>query len=195
MFVKYYAVKTNEENKIFSSWDECKEFIKGKKGVAHKSFSSLEDANAFLNGEEIVPNYDLPTAYIDGSYHLKTEEYSFGAVLIIDQKLYQFKKKYDKDEFSTYRNVAGEIKGAGFIIKYAINHHIKEMNLYYDYEGIEKWYTGSWKANSMIALKYVEFKEQVKNDIIIHFYKVKSHTNNKYNDMVDHLAKEALGIE
>ncbi len=195
--MNYYAAKTENEKHIFESWKECEKFVKGKKGVLYKKFSTLDDAKCFLN--ECSSNNQnkiiIPTAFIDGSYNSKTGEYSFGCVLIIDSKEFTFSKKYEQDNFSCYRNVAGEIKGAGFIIQYAINHNIKELDLYYDYEGIEKWYNGEWKANSLIARKYVEFKNKVYYNIVIHFHKVKSHTNVKYNDLVDKLAKEALGIK
>lgn len=193
--MKYYALICGEEKKIFIDWPSCQAYMKGKKGISYKSFSSEQDAKAFLFGEKINIQYKRPTAYIDGSYNEKTQEYSFGAVLLIHNQELTFQKKYEPDEFSSSRNVAGEIKGAGFIIQYAIHHQLKELDLYYDYEGIEKWYTGAWKANSLIAKKYVEFREKVKDEIIVYFHKVKSHTNNKYNDMVDALAKEALGLK
>ena len=66
--------------------------------------------------------------------------------------------------------------------------------MYYDYEGIEKWYTNVWKANSLIAKKYTEFRDKISADIKINFHKVKSHSNDKYNDMADNLAKKALGL-
>ncbi len=194
MGLKYYAVITQNEKEIFTSWEACKEYMSGKKGIHYKGFSTLEEAKAFLNPTQEEVSFDLPTAYIDGSYDAKTGRYSFGGVLIIDGVCKKFQKKYEPDIYSDARNVAGEIKGAGYIINYAINHGIKELNIIYDYIGIEKWYTGEWAANSLIAKSYVEFKEQVKNQIVVHFIKVKSHTNNTYNDMADQLAKNALGI-
>ena len=133
-------------------------------------------------------------AYTDGSFDEITNKYSFGCVLLMDGVEYTFKKGYEPDEFSSLRNVAGEIKGAGFIINYAINHNIDELHLYYDYIGIEKWYVGEWKAKSTIAIKYQEFAKEAKNKINVVFHKVKSHTNDYYNEKVDKLAKEALGI-
>ncbi|MDE7213651.1 MAG: ribonuclease H family protein, partial [Anaeroplasmataceae bacterium] len=194
IFMKYYAVKHQDGKDIFTSWDACKEYLVGKKGIEHKSFKTLEEAKAFLNDEEVVLDYKIPTAYIDGSYDVTTGCYSFGGILIVGNTHQTFSKKYEVDEYSLARNVAGEIKGAGYIIKYAINHGIKELNIVYDYEGIEKWYTGVWKASSPIALAYINFKNEVKDKIKIHFIKVKSHSNDKYNDMADKLAKSALGI-
>ena len=192
--MKYYAVKHQDGKEIFTSWDACKEYMVGKKRIQQKSFLTLEEAKQFLNDEEVETTFEIPTAYIDGSYDASTGCYSFGGVLIIGKTHQTFCKKYEADEYSDARNVAGEIKGAGYIIHYAICHEIKELNIIYDYEGIEKWYTGAWKASSPIAQAYVNFKNKVRNKIQIHFIKVKSHSNDKYNDMADKLAKKALGI-
>ncbi len=190
---KYYAIKSDDYQNIVESWDEAKEIIKDLKAPKYKSFQTKEEAEAFLSGVELKQkdNYKY-MAYTDGSFDSETNKYSFGCVLIIDNKEYKFKKGYDPDEFSKLRNVAGEIKGAGFIINYAINHNIPELHLYYDYTGIEKWYIGEWKANSSITIKYQEFAKEAKNKINVIFHKVKSHTNDYYNEMVDKLAKEAL---
>ncbi len=190
--MKYYALKDENNKLILNDWDEAKEVLKSLKKPIYKSFKTEEEALAFLNDEKIIVDDKIPTAYIDGSFDLKTENYSFGGCLFIDGKMLKFKKKYLKDEYSSYRNVAGEIKGAAYIINYAIKNNIKELNLYYDYIGIENWYVGKWKANSKIALAYVDFVNKNKDKIKINFYKIKSHTNNLYNDLADELAKEAL---
>lgn len=193
--MKYYAVKIGKNPGIYENWDECKENVIGFEGAIYKSFSSYEDAQAFLEDKkDEIKTSDVPVAYVDGSFNPKTEDYSFGAVLFYEGKELRFKKKYEKDEFSVHRNVAGEIKGAGFIINYCINHNIKNLDLYYDYEGIHSWYSGLWKANTPIAQKYVEFAKSARSKINVNFIKVKSHTNVYYNDIVDMLAKEALGI-
>ena len=192
---KYYAIKAEGFKKIVESWDEAKEIIKDLKAPKYKSFNTLDEANAFLNDEllKLKDNYEY-MAFTDGSFDQNTNRYSFGCVLLMKGNEYLFKKGYEPDEFSSLRNVAGEIKGAGFIINYAINHGIKELHLYYDYIGIENWYVGAWKAKSTIAIKYQEFAQEAKNKINVIFHKVKSHTNDHYNEIVDKLAKEALGI-
>ena len=99
-----------------------------------------------------------------------------------------------KDGFSKYRNVAGEIKGAAYIMNYCYKNNILSLTLCYDYIGIEKWYDGSWQAKSDIAILYTDFIKNIKDKLSIKFVKIKSHTNNKYNELADKLAKEALGI-
>lgn len=192
--MKYYAVKIGKKPGIYESWDEAKEMVVGFNGAVYKSFSKLEDAKGYMEDKPEELRESGIFAYVDGSYNPANGEYSFGAVLFNDGKALSFKKKYEADEFSEHRNVAGEIKGAGFIINYCINHGISELDLYYDYEGIHSWFAGLWKANTPIAKAYVEFANTARDKIKVNFIKVKSHTNVKYNDMVDSLAKEALGI-
>ena len=192
---KYYAVKVGKNTGIFETWEDCKENVIGYEGAQFKSFSKLEDANTYLLGEEVrIQNSNDIVAYVDGSYNVNTNEYSFGAILIKDNQLYQFKKKFEADQFSSSRNVAGEVRGASFIINYAYKQNIKELHLYYDYIGIEKFFTGEWKANKELSKLYQNFALEIKDKIKVVFHKVKSHSNEKYNDLVDSLAKEALGI-
>ena len=192
--MKYYAIKDDVSHEIVDSWDLCKEHLKNYTKPQYKSFKSLEEAEAFINDEILDDNITAPKAYIDGSFDSKTNAYSFGGVLIIDGKEYPYKKKFEPDEYSSLRNVAGEIQGAGFIIAYAVKKGIKELHIFYDYLGIEKWFTHEWKANSKIAIDYQLLAERVKDRIKVYFHKVKSHTNNHYNDYADKLAKEALGL-
>ncbi len=159
-----------------------------------KSFRSLEEANNFINGVEEEIDLSKPIAYVDGSFNKDTNEYSFGAILVCQDKMKSYKHKFSKDEYSTFRNVAGEVRGASFIINKAISFGMKELNLYYDYAGIENWYMGLWKANNELTKEYQEFAKKAKEKIDVKFIKVKSHSNNKYNDLVDKLAKEALGL-
>ena len=193
---KYYALKDKDGYKnIVTSWDEAKEIIKTLNGAKYKSFQTKEEADAFINDIDLTVKYNYKyMAYIDGSYDAVTEKYSFGCILLMDGCEYVFKKAFNKDEFSQYRNVAGEIRGASFIINYAISHNISELHIYYDYIGIEKWFLREWKANTLIAIKYQEFADSIRNKIKVYFHKVKSHANDYYNEKVDKLAKSALGL-
>ena len=138
--MKYYSVKVGRTTGIYTSWDECKEQVEGFEGALYKSFSKLEDAQQYLlDGKKDQINVSGVIAYLDCSYKESTNEYSFGVVLLIDNKEYHFKKSFPEDELSSMRNVAGEIKGAGFIILYCLNRGIKKLTIYHDYEGISKW--------------------------------------------------------
>lgn len=191
---KYYAVRAGLVPGVYETWEECKKNVMGYKGADYKSFSSLEAAKAYVNNEVKEVDVLEPTAYVDGSFNVNTGEYSFGAVLIIDNKIYRFKKAFQPDEYSSSRNVAGELRGASFIINYAVKMGISKLHLFYDYQGIEKFYDGTWAVSKELTGLYQEFANSIKNKIEIVFHKVKSHSNDYYNDMVDKLAKEALNI-
>ena len=193
--MKYYAVKNGRKKGIFLTWEDCKEQVDGFDGAEYKSFTNIQDAEAYLvDKQEEHLNVEGPIAYVDGSFKEETNEYSFGVVLLVDGKEYYFKKSFPSDELSSMRNVAGEIKGAGFIILYCLNRGVNKLTIYHDYEGISKWYQNEWKANLFGTKKYQEFANEVKDQIDVTFVKVKSHSNNHYNDLADKLAKEALGI-
>ena len=97
-------------------------------------------------------------------------------------------------ELAQMRNVAGEIKGSEAAMQYALDHKIPSIIIYHDYQGIASWCNGDWKANKAGTIAYRDFYRKAKERVHIEFRKVKGHSNDKYNDMVDELAKEALGI-
>ena len=65
---------------------------------------------------------------------------------------------------------------------------ITEVTLYFDYQGLESWVTGAWRAK----LPFTQFYAQTVNasDITIHWIKIKAHSGNPENEIVDQLAKE-----
>ena len=103
--------------------------------------------------------------------------------------------KGDNEENTSMRNVAGEILGSETAIDYAIQHDYKAIYIYYDYEGIEKWANGIWKANKTGTKAYQENIKEKRNKIVIEFIKVLAHSGDKYNEIADKLAKKAVGIK
>lgn len=140
------------------------------------------------------PAADQVTAYVDGSYRSDTGEFSYGMVILKDGEEHTFCEKITDKDLAQMHNVAGEIKGSEAAMQYAIDHNIPEIVIYHDYEGIAKWCTGAWKANKPGTIAYQSFYQEAIRKVKIHFVKVKGHSNDKYNDMADQLAKSALGI-
>ena len=91
-------------------------------------------------------------------------------------------------------NVAGEIKGAEAAMKYALDKGFQKVIIYHDYEGIARWCLGEWKTNRKGTKDYKEFYDSIKDRLQVQFVKVAGHSGDKYNDMADELAKQALGI-
>lgn len=195
---KVYAVKKGRKIGLFESWKDCEKQVKGYSGAMYKSFTNKEDAKKYLQDslKEVKKFNDEDTmiAYIDGSFNSKTKEYSAGIVILYNNIKKTFKYKDKNPKFSGMRNVAGEIMAAQLIMQYAIKNSIKTLELYYDYEGIEKWCTGEWKANKEGTILYKKYYEQIKDKISIRFIKVQAHTGDEYNEEADKLAKSALGL-
>ncbi len=217
MAEKYYAVKVGAQTGIFRTWDECREKVSGYPGALYKSFATQGEALAYLGlnkepclgsdvdtdltpGEEkgffgaddVLNGPDRVKIYVDGSFNSATREFSYGMVALREEREETFCKKFDDKELATMRNVAGEIKGAEAAMQYALDRGIPAIAIYHDYEGIAKWCLGEWKTNRKGTKAYKEFFDKASKEIDIKFVKVTGHSNDKYNDMADQLAKKAL---
>ncbi|MFA5527465.1 MAG: ribonuclease H family protein [Peptostreptococcales bacterium] len=196
---KYYAVRIGKENGIYRTWDECKKNVDGFSGAEYKSFSTQEEAEAFMSGQnmnlhgEDLSDKNIAHAYVDGSYSDSKNRYAYGAVLISPNGTIEEICGSDNNENAlSSRNVAGELAGAMQAIQWAVKEGYKGIMIYHDYEGIQKWATGEWQAKSYVALKYLEFLQKYKKKLNIEFTKVLAHSGNKYNEMADALAKKGL---
>lgn len=201
---KFYAIKNGRKIGIYSSWDECKKQVDGFKGAIYKGFTSYDDAKKFVgyisddkSSAEYNENYfdkkdDVVKAYVDGSYSDIYNIYSYGVVIIYNKSIIRFSGKDSRKENITMRNVAGELLGAIEAIKWAINNDIKKICIYHDYEGIEKWANGQWKATKEGTKEYKRFVELARNIIQVSFEKVKAHSGVRYNEEADMLAKSEI---
>lgn len=194
--MKYYAVKKGRNPGIYTSWDSCLKEVKGFSGAVYKSFKSKKDAISFMEDTEkkIEIDEDTVIAYVDGSFNLPEKTYGAGVVLIKDGNEEHFKKAYS-DSFYTHRNVAGEVKASELAINLAIEKGFNKIIIYHDYQGIKSWADGDWKTNNDLTKAYKAFINQKREEIEIGFVKVKGHSNDKYNDLADRLAKDACGIK
>ena len=204
MASKFYAVKKGKTTGVFRSWDECKNQVDGFSGAQYKSFKTEAEALEYLgdtvdiNEEKIDLSetgntYDAEI-YVDGSYNDLTHEFSYGMVVLENGKELKFAKKFSDNELAQMHNVAGEIKGAEAAMRYAIENSLCNIAIYHDYEGIAKWCLGEWKANRTGTKDYKLYYDSIKEKVTIRFIKVVGHSNNKYNDIADELAKQVLGI-
>lgn len=200
---KYYAVKKGLKTGIFRTWEECKANVSGYSGASYKSFKTKAEAEAYLGigkdsdfqPENVLNDKDCVKIYVDGSYNSATKEFSYGMVVLCGDGEEKYSGKSDDKELVSMRNVAGEIKGAEAAMQYALDKSLPAIEIYHDYEGIAKWCLGEWKTNKEGTKAYKAFYDEASRRVRISFVKVTGHSNDKYNDMADELAKEALGIK
>lgn len=210
MAKKVYAIKEGYdfdsdkriENIIVNTWAECLKKVKGVKGAKYKSFESLEEANSYLNdtkkllkkGLHEYPK-DLLHIYVDGSYSVSKEEYSYGLVAVRCNVIEHIEGEAHKAK-GNIRQIAGELQGAVKALEYAKSIGEKHIILFHDYEGIFHHATGSWARNDRSSEEYYEkMNKFFKDGIEVTFVKVDSHTGDLYNELVDEKCKEALRIE
>ncbi len=199
---KNYAVKNGRKKGIYDSWEACRMQVHGYPNAAFKGFGSVEQAKSFLE-ETALDSEDFETsaelgysakAYVDGSYDHRQPAFSYGVVFFWENNTDYLWEKLDAPALLEMRNVAGEIAGAKRAMEYCIEHQIKSLTLYHDYEGIAKWCTGEWKTNKDGTRDYKAYYDRIKGQLYVTFIKVAGHSNDRYNDLADQLAKHALGL-
>lgn len=215
MAVKYYAVKKGFKTGIFNTWNECKQVVNGYSGAIYKSFSTLKEAQEYLGDvdrqvnvvidKDIVDdnnnknnsndsNINRPFAFVDGSFNIATHVYGYGGFIEHDGIRDYIQGSGKEPDMASMRNVAGEVLGSMQAIKKAIELGLLQLDIYYDYMGIEMWANGLWKRNKKGTIEYYNYINSVKDKIDLRFIKVKGHSGVEGNELADKLAKEAVGI-
>lgn len=252
---KVYAVKRGKVTGVFKTWEECRNSVEGYPKAEYKSFSSMEEAQAYLGiaeqsgkaaaglltdtvshgavqersgtdtaksrtdfeaagraaaspgtdlerpgGDTATSGSDLERpqmewllAYVDGSYENSIKKYAFGCVFLApDGHIYTQYGNGDREQSLQHRNVTGEMLGAMYAVKTAMINGFQGIEIRYDYQGIEKWVTGEWRSKTELTQKYAHAMRDWGRSIEIRFRKVAAHTNVRYNELADSLAKKGL---
>lgn len=133
--------------------------------------------------------------YCDGSYLPKYPKYSgWGYYILDDDDVLHY--DCGKVECES-RNIDGECHAVVSALKHIYRNYedVKNISVYYDYIGIQKWADGEWKTNKNVSINYKKNIDKIKkrlNNTNIIWIKVKSHSGNTWNDAVDLLCKKGL---
>ena len=197
------------EYKGFSTLEEVQDYL-GEQFCVHfelqefpensakpKKAKALE-ASKTSKAIEAAPPKELPAegrllAYVDGSYDDALKKYAFGCIFILpDGRIYTEYGNGDNAQSLQHRNVTGEMLGAMYAVKFAMLNGFTGLELRYDYQGIEKWVTGEWRARTELTGKYAAAMREWAQSIEIRFTKVAAHTNVYYNELADKMANTGL---
>lgn len=209
---KYYAVKKGKDTGIFHSWEACRAVVEGYPGAEYKGFASLDEARKYLGetqtgqeegrkeegaqgpaAPEDCPEEGTLLAYVDGSYDHSLKKYAFGCVFILpDGRIFTRYGNGDNEQSLQHRNVTGEMLGAMYAVRVGMVSGFSNIEIRYDYEGIEKWVTGAWRSRTELTQKYAGSMRQWGKKINICFTKVAAHSNVYYNELADQTAKKGL---
>ena len=202
----YYVVKEGSKIGIFNNWTECQASVKGYKGAVFKGFETKAEALEWLNGSvrdssdlrESIKGSGPPDSigpidyevYTDGSFY--KGKYSYGYAFIKDGEVIFESNGVGEDlEAASMRNVAGELAAVVHAVEKAKTLNARIL-IYHDYSGISHWVNGDWQAKNKFTQAYVAFMRA--HHGLYEFRKVAGHSGDRFNDYVDRLAKEALGI-
>ena len=134
--------------------------------------------------------------YVDGSFNPKLEKYAFGCVCFHPEgQIEEYCGSGNSPDALKQRNVAGEMIASMLAVRWAIINGYDELEICYDYAGIECWVTGAWKAKNELTSKYRDFMRDKEEKVKISFTKIEAHTNDTYNERADKLAKAGLEKE
>lgn len=162
--------------------------LPGKSASRKKSVSRMEEA-------EYIPRQGELLAYVDGSYDDGLKKYAFGCVFLLpDGRVYTEYGNGDNEQSLQLRNVTGEMLGAMYAVKFAMLNGFESVEIRYDYQGIEKWVTGEWRSKTDLTRKYAVSMREWGRSIYIRFTKVAAHTNVRYNELADRMAKTGLTL-
>lgn len=208
MAAKYYAVRKGIKPGVYRDWDTCKAMVNGFSGAEYKSFPTKGEAERYMgigagkaqpaagsSAKESLTAEPLPYAFVDGSYNQKTHVYGYGGFLVHDSVKELLQGAGDDTEMASMRNVAGEVLGSMAAIRRAVALGLTQLEIYYDYMGIEMWALGLWKRNKKGTIAYYDYVQSVKDKIQLTFVKVKGHSGVEGNEEADKLAKQAVGLD
>ena len=127
--------------------------------------------------------------YVDGSF--LNDSAGYGAVILKNGQVFEEMSGPVSAAFTQdTRNIAGELVAAEKAIQWCQENSVKEVSIFYDYKGIEKWASGEWKTKNPLTRRYAEFVRDCGIDI--QWHKVDSHTGNRWNERADELAKSGV---
>jgi ribonuclease HI len=125
--------------------------------------------------------------YVDGSYINGATGY--GVVVLQDGAVVaEHCGLVGAAEVNGTRQVAGELRAVEEGLVWCRQNDVNEIEIFYDYYGVEKWATGAWKANQSLTQAYGRTVRE--SGVRIRWRKVAAHTGNRWNERADALAKQ-----
>ncbi|MEO6202401.1 MAG: ribonuclease H family protein [Nitrospirales bacterium] len=201
--MKFYAVRRGRTIGIFESWDACRAQVHHFPGAEYKAFPTREEAESFLSfrlSSEPIKKKPVAAAtsasiievWVDGSCFPQDDgSLRLGWGLLAKKNGVEIHRDKGNDipqSAMNHRNVAGEILAILKAIRWCQSQGITEMTIYFDYQGLESWVTGAWRTKLPFTQAYAQ--TVIESGISIQWVKVKAHSGNPENDLVDQLAKE-----
>lgn len=139
-----------------------------------------------LGASAEVSNRNRYHIYVDGSCF--GGPVGYGLVILKDDRVVdELWGTVEDDALQGMHQVGGELQAMYEAIAWCQVHDVERISLFYDYEGIEKWATGKWRAKNTGTRAYAKAAQAW--GVEIDWQKVASHSGDRWNDKADELAK------
>ena len=173
------------------------------KNTKSKSTKSNKITNKDFTQDEESFDYSGLVIFTDGSveyangYSNGATGTSFGIVVLENGTITKLGSKAFNDSLNNKLNVIGEIRGVLFALKYVNKIGAKSVKICFDYIGValsvgDFHGVRQWQSKQPMTKEYVKAFNKLTKDLKVEFVKVPAHSNVKYNELADKLAKEAF---
>lgn len=197
MAKKIYAVRRGRVTGLFNSWDACSDAIQGYSGAEYKGFNSEEQARAYLDGG-VASTQERP---IDkprrsDSVNVYTKCSCKGGICGIGVCLES--SDVERQFYCSVKcadSISGLLLGVLCGVELAVDMHYTTLNIISDYQGVESWYTGEWKAKLATAKEYVKVMQALSSSKSVIFNFIRHKGNKSVNMMASRALKFNSAID
>ncbi|ANQ54530.1 ribonuclease H [Thermosipho sp. 1063] len=130
------------------------------------------------------------TIYVDGSYSNTYQVASCAFCVVKDGEIIDVRKTAKR--IKKGNSVISELLGVVMALKYCKMKGISQVTIVHDYNEIPMFASSYRRTKNHIVNNYIKELIKLKNQIDVSFKKVKAHTNDKFNNLVDELSRENL---
>lgn len=174
------SVSPIQQDAIATAWTTCGH------PVTHST--APDSATPPINA---APSSDIEL-WVDGACLYESGNVRFGWAYVIRRGqaiLHQVSGPTIPHDAVSHRNVAAEIQAVLQGLQHCLEFNYTPVTVCYDYEGLEAWATGRWKAKTPFTAAY---QHRIRSlPFPITWKKIPAHTGVPMNELVDALANNA----
>lgn len=200
MAYSFYAVRHGKTRGVVTSWNECKEMIDGVKGAEFKGFNNEDEAYEYLETGKVPFTAKATVAKpIEGAVNVYArgleacDVLDIGMVIEGHEFTHNFFGRVIARDYAKLGNIAAELIAVMTGVQLAKDLGYKSINIVFAYDGVEKWFDGSWAAKGVLQNEYASVLNDLRlgSDLSFTFTKVAGKSGNNGVGLANKLAKNS----